>query len=108
LEVFGEDLADSGLAVEPGDEFGALFGVVEAAIELVAEGARETGDFAVAGFGHGFVWVVVKSESRSRESRKKAEIRKADDWAFGLGIAFGFGITNSGMRVKCGHIHRRF
>ena len=57
LEAFGEDLPGFGLTVEPGDEFDALFAAVEAAVELVAEGAGEAGDFTVAGFSHRFLVV---------------------------------------------------
>ena len=48
VEVFGEDGLDFGEAVEPLDEVHAGFAVVEALVELVAEGAGEAGDFAGA------------------------------------------------------------
>ena len=48
VEVFGEEGLDFGEGVEPLDEVHAGFAVVEALVELVAEGARETGDFAGA------------------------------------------------------------
>jgi hypothetical protein len=47
-EMGVEDVSDLGEAVEPGDEMGTDFAVSEAVVELVAECARETGDFAGA------------------------------------------------------------
>ena len=48
VEMFGEDGLDFGEGVEPLDEVNAGFAVVEALVELVAERAGETGDFAGA------------------------------------------------------------
>ena len=48
VEMFGEEGLDFGEGVEPLDEVHAGFAVVEALVELVAEGAGETGDFAGA------------------------------------------------------------
>ncbi len=45
-EVFGEDGLDFGEGVEPFNQVHAGFAVVEALVELVAEGAGEAGDFA--------------------------------------------------------------
>ncbi len=48
-EVGGEDGADIVAGVEPGEELGAGFAVLKAAVQLVTDGAREAGDFAVSG-----------------------------------------------------------
>ncbi len=48
-EVVGEDGLDFGEGVEPGEESFAGFAVVEAAVELVADGFGEAGNFAVHG-----------------------------------------------------------
>jgi hypothetical protein len=53
VEVAGERLLHWVLGVEPLDKGGALFAVVEAAVELFADGARQAGDFAVADHGGG-------------------------------------------------------
>jgi len=50
-EVGGEDGLDFGEAVEPGDKGRGRLAVVEAGVELVADGLREAGDFAGAGHG---------------------------------------------------------
>ena len=48
-------MADFGQVVEPGEDFGGFLAVVEADVELLADSAREPGDFAAAlgegGFG---------------------------------------------------------
>ena len=49
VEIVLEDFFDFGEGVEPGDETGADFAVGEAAVELIADEARETGDFADSG-----------------------------------------------------------
>ncbi len=46
VEVFGEQGLDFGEGVEPGEDGLMRFGVVEAAIDLVAERAREASDFS--------------------------------------------------------------
>ena len=46
-EVGGEDALDFGEGVEPGEEARVRLGVVEAAVELLAEVAGEGSDFAV-------------------------------------------------------------
>ena len=55
LKRSADDLADFGQVVEPGEDFGGFQAVVEADVELLADGAREPGDFAAAmgegGFG---------------------------------------------------------
>ena len=48
-EVGGQDDLDVGVGVEPIEEARAGFAVIKAAVEFVADGAGETGDFA----GHG-------------------------------------------------------
>ena len=51
IEFFGEKFFGLGEAIQPAEEFGALLAVLEAAVELVADGFGELGDFAEAG-GH--------------------------------------------------------
>ena len=53
--VLREDALDFGIGVEPGEEFVAGDAIVQAVVEVVAEGEREVGDFAVAGCIHIFV-----------------------------------------------------
>ncbi len=48
VEVGGEDGLDLGEGIEPGEEGGGGLAVVEAGIELVADGGGEAGDFAGA------------------------------------------------------------
>ena len=47
-EMVGENLADVGEVVEPRQDLGGGLAVGEAAVELVAEGLREAGDFSGA------------------------------------------------------------
>ena len=54
VEFLGHGVLDFGEAVEPADEFGAGLAIGEALVELIPEGAGETGDFSVACF-HGFL-----------------------------------------------------
>jgi hypothetical protein len=49
VEVVGEDGLDFREGVEPGGELLGFLAVVEALVELVADGAGEAGDFALAG-----------------------------------------------------------
>jgi hypothetical protein len=51
FEGIGHDALDLGKLVEPVNEGDALVTVVETTVELVADGAREAGDFAGAGHG---------------------------------------------------------
>ncbi len=57
VEALADDLEDFGQVVEPGEDFGGFLAVVEADVELLADGAGEAGDFAAAvgegGFGLG-------------------------------------------------------
>jgi hypothetical protein len=46
--MVGENLADVGEVVEPRQDLGGGLAVGEAAVELVAEGLREAGDFSGA------------------------------------------------------------
>lgn len=56
-EFFGEDTLDLGLGVEPGEEFGAVGAVIEAAVYFVADGFGEAGDFSGARAFHSLgVW----------------------------------------------------
>ena len=65
VEALADDLADFGQVVEPGEDFGGFLAVVEADVELLADGAGEAGDFAAAvgegGFGLGMdgIWMGV-------------------------------------------------
>jgi hypothetical protein len=56
LKLGGQDGFDLGEGVEPGEEGVGGLVVGEAAVELFAEGAGETGDFAGAGGGHGSMY----------------------------------------------------
>jgi hypothetical protein len=55
IEALDDDLADFWQIVEPREDFGGFKAVVEAAVKLLADSAREPGDFAAAlgesGFG---------------------------------------------------------
>ena len=44
-----EDGADLREGIEPGEDFGAAFAVIDAAVELLPDGLREAGDFAGGG-----------------------------------------------------------
>ena len=50
--VLREDALGFGIGIEPGEEFVAGNAVVHAVVEVVAEGEREVGDFAVTGCSH--------------------------------------------------------
>jgi hypothetical protein len=50
FEVFVEDRLDFGKIIEPFENGFAAFVVLEAMIELIAKGVRETSDFAGASF----------------------------------------------------------
>ena len=54
VELVTEDLLDLGQAVEPLDEADSGFAVIEALVELIAQGARETGDFTCSSHKIGF------------------------------------------------------
>jgi hypothetical protein len=56
LEVFGEDGLDFGEGVEPREDGLVGFGIVETAVDLVAEGAREASDFSEHRFD-GVFWI---------------------------------------------------
>ncbi len=51
-EEFGHDAFGFGLTVYPWEDGAAEFAVVEAVVELFAEGVGEAGDFADAGWCH--------------------------------------------------------
>lgn len=53
VEFAGQDGLDLGECIEPGNEFEALFAIVQALVELGANLQWEAGDFAGAGGAHG-------------------------------------------------------
>ena len=79
-EVFCEDGLDFGKGVEPFDEFYAGFAVVEALVELVAEGAGETGDFAGAFHGIRGFRVVLGMGRKARGGDVECGRTRLGDW----------------------------
>lgn len=67
IEVVGEDGLDFGERVEPGQEGLGLMAVIQAAVELVADLAREPGDLAFAGVTHGGSLAWERGEVCTRE-----------------------------------------
>ena len=71
----GEDGLDFGKGVEPIDKGFAFFTVVEAGVELLHGGMRETSDFS--GAGHGIRGIEVGRGSRVARPRNGAGRRTA-------------------------------
>ena len=80
--VLREDALGFGFGVEPGEEFVAGDAVVQAVVEVVAEGEREVGDFAVTGCSHRSVQC----------SRFRGKID-----AFGLALAIEYATSRYGF-----------
>ena len=61
-EVAGQDDLDVGGGIEPIEEGGTVLVRGEAAVEFIAQGARETGDFTVASHNQGEEFRTRRSE----------------------------------------------
>ena len=67
-EVAGQDGLDVGGGIEPIEEGGTVLVVGEAAVEFIAQGAREAGDFTIASHGFSGWWIEGLAATGDRRS----------------------------------------